>query len=67
MALRRPLPEDVILLHGTSRGVALYGDKVFFAAGEAVLVALNAKTGQEVWTAKVADNRSGVLHVRGPL
>jgi alcohol dehydrogenase (cytochrome c) len=30
---RRPLPEDVILLHPTSRGVALYGDKVFFAAG----------------------------------
>ena len=40
---RRPLPEDVILLHGTSRGVALYGDKVFFAAGEAVLVALDCE------------------------
>ena len=32
-----------------SRGVALYGDKVFVALGEAVLVALDAKTGQEVW------------------
>src|SRR5262245_28046154 len=64
---RRPLPEDVILLHGTSRGVALYGDKVFFAAGEAVLVALNAKTGQEVWTAKVADNRSGYYMSVAPL
>ena len=47
---RRPLPEDVILLHPTSRGVALYGDKVFFAAAEAVLVALDAQTGKEVWT-----------------
>src|SRR4029077_5480096 len=64
---RRPLPEDVILLHGTSRGVALYGDKVFFAAGEAVLVALNAKTGQEVWTAKVADNKSGYYMSVAPL
>ena len=53
---RRPLPEDVILIHGTSRGVALLGDKVFFAAGEAVLVALNAKTGREVWATKVAEN-----------
>ena len=56
-----------ILLHGTSRGVALYGDKVFFAAGEAVLVALDAKTGQEVWTAKVADNKNGYYMSLAPL
>ena len=56
---RRPLPEDVILLHPTSRGVALFGDKVFFAAGDAVLVALDARTGREVWTTKVEDNRNG--------
>jgi len=64
---RRPLPEDVILLHGTSRGVALYADKVFFAAGEAVLVALNARTGQEAWTARVADNKSGYYMSVAPL
>ena len=64
---RRPLPEDVILLHGTSRGVALYGDKVFFAAGEAVLVALNAKTGKEVWTTKVAENKNGYYMSVAPL
>ena len=28
---KRPLPEDVILLHGTSRGVALYGNKIFMS------------------------------------
>ena len=50
---KRPLAEDVVLLHGTSRGVALFGDKVFFAAAEAVLVALDAATGKEVWTATV--------------
>ena len=64
---RRPLPEDVILLHATSRGVALFGDKVFFAAGEAVLVALNAKTGQEVWSAKVAENKNGYYMSVAPL
>src|SRR6185503_19827276 len=47
---RRPLPEGVVLLHPTTRGVALHGDKVFFAAGEAVLVAHDARTGKEVWT-----------------
>jgi len=64
---RRPLPEDVILLHATSRGVALYGDKVFFASGDAVLVALDARTGKEAWTATVADNRSGYYMSLAPL
>ncbi len=30
---RQPPPPDVITLHPTNRGVALYGDKVFFAQG----------------------------------
>ena len=29
---RRPRPKDVFVLHDTNRGVALYGDKVFYAA-----------------------------------
>ena len=54
-------------LHPTSRGVGLYGDKVFFAAAEAVLVALDAKTGKEVWTAKVDDNKKGYYMSLAPL
>ena len=64
---RRPLPEDVVLLHGTSRGIALYRDKVFFAAGESVLVALDAATGKEAWTATVADNKQGYYMSVAPL
>jgi alcohol dehydrogenase (cytochrome c) len=64
---RRPLPDDVVLLHPTSRGVALYGDRVFFAAGDAVLVALDARTGKEVWTATVEDNRNGYYMTLAPL
>ena len=64
---RRPLPEDVILLHPTSRGVALSGDKVFFPAGEGVLVALDARTGREVWTTKVGENKSGYYMSLAPL
>jgi alcohol dehydrogenase (cytochrome c) len=52
---KRTLPEDVVHLHPTNRGVALYGDKVYFASADCVLVALDAKTGKEVWTAKVDD------------
>jgi alcohol dehydrogenase (cytochrome c) len=64
---KRPLADDVVLLHGTSRGVALSGGKVFFAAAEAVLVALDARTGKEVWTATVEDNRSGYYMSVAPL
>src|SRR5262245_2207471 len=64
---RRPLAEDVIVLHPTSRGVALFGDKVFFASGDAVLVALDAKSGKEVWTTRVADNKVGYYMSVAPL
>jgi alcohol dehydrogenase (cytochrome c) len=64
---RRQLPTPVVLLHPTSRGVAVYDDKVYFAAGEAVLVALNARTGEEVWTAQVADNSGGYYMSIAPL
>ena len=47
---RRVRPAGASVPHDTSRGVALFGDRVFFAAGEAVLVALDAQTGKEVWT-----------------
>src|SRR5262245_14019714 len=30
----KPLAQDAVVLHRTSRGVALYGDKVFFAAAD---------------------------------
>jgi alcohol dehydrogenase (cytochrome c) len=64
---KRPMPEDIVLLHGTSRGVALFGNKVFFAAAEAVLVALDAVTGTEIWTATVEDNRKGYYMSVAPL
>jgi alcohol dehydrogenase (cytochrome c) len=64
---RRPLPDDVIFSHPTNRGVALYGDRVFFSSGDAVLVALDARTGKEVWTAKVEDNRNGYYMSLAPL
>jgi alcohol dehydrogenase (cytochrome c) len=64
---QKPLPEGVVLLHPTSRGVALYGDKVFLAGNEAVLVALDARTGNEAWTTQVADNSQGYYMTMAPL
>jgi len=64
---RRQLPAGAIVPHQTSRGVALYGDKVFFAAGDATLVAIDAKTGKEAWTKSVADNQTGYYMTLAPL
>jgi alcohol dehydrogenase (cytochrome c) len=64
---KRERPQGAFVLHQTNRGVALYGDKVFYAAGEAVLVALDAKTGKEVWSRTVADNKSAYYVTLAPL
>jgi alcohol dehydrogenase (cytochrome c) len=64
---KRALPEDVVHLHPTNRGVALYGDKVYFASADCVLVALDVKTGKEVWTAKVDDYKKAYYMSLAPL
>lgn len=64
---RRELPPGAIVMHPVSRGVALYGDKVFFASNAALLVALDARTGKEVWTATVEDNSKGYYLTGAPV
>ena len=64
---RRPLGPSVINRHPTTRGVALLGDKVFLAASDAVLMALDARTGRAVWSTTVADNRGGHYMSLAPL
>jgi len=63
---RRPRPEGARVPHDTNRGVALYDDMVMWAAGEAVLVALDARTGDVVWESTVADNASGYYITLAP-
>ena len=58
---RRPRAAGALVPHDTNRGVALYGDKVYYAAGDAVVVALDAKTGREAWTNTVAADRKSVV------
>jgi len=64
---RKRRPAGASVPHETNRGIALLGDRVYVAAGEAVLVALDARTGQEVWTTTVADNKSGYYITLAPL
>jgi alcohol dehydrogenase (cytochrome c) len=64
---KRPLPDDLTTLHPTNRGVGLLGDKIYFASADAILVALDARTGKEVWTAKVAEYKNGYYMSLMPL
>ena len=63
----KEVADNIIAPHPTSRGVALYGDQVFFAANDAVLVALDARTGAQAWTTTVADNKAGYYMTLAPL
>lgn len=64
---KRKLPEGFAALHNTSRGVALYGNKVFLPGLDAVLVALDATTGKVAWEAKVEDWKTGYYMTMAPL
>ena len=64
---KRPLPDDLTILHPTNRGVGLFGDRIYFASADAVLVALDARTGKEAWTAKVAEYKNGYYMSLMPL
>ncbi len=64
---RRQLPFDLSLMHPTNRGVALYGDKVYMATSDAMLVALDAKTGAVVWEKPVEDYKTGYYMTMAPL
>jgi alcohol dehydrogenase (cytochrome c) len=49
------------------RTLAIYGDKVFVAMGDARLVALDARTGAVVWQHQVADPKLGYAYSSGPI
>ena len=64
---KRVRPEGAFVAHPSNRGLALYGDKVYYGAGEAVVVALDAKTGKEVWAKEVFNNKVNYYITLAPL
>jgi alcohol dehydrogenase (cytochrome c) len=64
---RKNIPRDAVVVHRTTRGVALHGNKVFFAANDAVLIAIDARTGRQVWATTVEENKNGYYMTVAPL
>ena len=64
---KKELPEDLLQLHPTNRGVGFYQDKVYLATKDAHLIALDAKTGKVVWDTTVDDYKKGYYLTLAPL
>ncbi|MFT4581516.1 MAG: quinohemoprotein ethanol dehydrogenase [Gammaproteobacteria bacterium] len=52
------------VLWGTSRGIAYWNEKIFVAAGDGRLIAVDIRTGKEVWTAQTTEP-DGFYYVTG--
>ncbi len=61
------LPLELFQLHPTNRGVALYGDRVYFGTVDAKVVALDARTGDVVWEQSIQEWDSGYYVTMAPL
>jgi alcohol dehydrogenase (cytochrome c) len=66
-AYQRQMPFDIQLGHPTNRGAALYGDKVYMATSDAMVLAFDARTGAVVWEQPVADYHAGYYMTLAPL
>ena len=60
---RRPLPNPVVLNHPTSRGVAVYNDKVYFRGGRSGARGARCQDGRRGVDYSRGRQRERVLHV----
>ena len=62
------LPDDLRICCGrNNRGVAILGDTLYMSTLDAHLVAIDARTGNVLWDAEVADYSSGYSKTAAPL
>ena len=62
-----PFPAAAKTLGGPTRNIAIFADKLFMATYDAALVALDARTGKQLWRTVKADYRQGFTHTSGPI
>jgi alcohol dehydrogenase (cytochrome c) len=63
----KPSPDARNCCGQETRGLAILGDKVFLAALDTHVIALDAKTGQEIWNVQVADPKEKYSFTHAPL
>ena len=60
-------PPDSKLLGGPTRNIAIYGHRLFMATYDAALVAIDARTGEQLWRTEKADYQQAFTHSAGPI
>jgi len=60
-------PEGSRLLGGPTRNIAIYEDRLFLATYDAAVVAIDARSGQQLWRSEKADYREAFTHSAGPI
>ena len=64
---RYAVPSGALTGTGATRGLALYADKVFLSTYDAAIVALDARTGEQVWRTVKADYTQGFTQTNAPI
>jgi alcohol dehydrogenase (cytochrome c) len=52
---------------GIQKNIAIYGDMLYAATGNASIVAIDARTGRQVWETQTADPDLGYFYSAGPI
>ena len=52
---------------GVQKNIAIYGDMLYAATGNASIVAIDARTGRQVWETQTADPSLGYRYTAGPI
>ena len=52
---------------GIQKNIAIYGDMLYSATGNASIVAVDARTGRQVWETQTADPELGFMYTAGPI
>jgi len=52
---------------GVQKNIAIYGSMLYSATGNASIVAVDARTGRQVWETSVADPALGYFYTAGPI
>lgn len=66
---QRRFPDDIAMseAYPRHRGVAIYRDRIYWGTPDSFLVALDARTGKQIWEVKTGDYKTGEGHPHPPL
>lgn len=60
-------PSGAKLLGGPTRNIAIHGHRLFLTTYDAAIVAIDARSGIELWRSEKADYREAFTHSAGPI